>query len=172
MTGLIDQNGLALPPVEAPSEEQLRVFGDLLFLAFRSPRHTQMPLGTLRSYIEPPVHLGQFRIFRFDEVPRGMYTWGWLSDDAARRLVKGMPLAPEDWHSGDNLWIVDMIAPYKGLTASIVRWIMEPGNFTEHSFFFRRVSGVNETRRIVHIDFRRRALAKVMTHEAFLRRKV
>ncbi len=168
MNALVDQAGLALPPVETPSPDQLRVMGDMLFLAFRSARHSRMPLSTLRAHLEPAILLGQYRIFRFDEVPRGMYTWGWLSDDAAHKLVKGIPLQPEDWQSGKNLWIVDLIAPYRGLTASMVRWIMEPGNFTEDSFCYRRVTGVNQTRRIVSIDFKRRELAKVMTGEEFL----
>lgn len=166
---IVDQKGQELPLEETPTAEQLRVFGDMAFLAFRSPRHVEMPVATVRRYFEPPVMLGQFRIFRFDEIPRGMYTWAWLSDDAARKLVTGEPLLPQEWRSGNRLWIVDMIAPYTGLTASIVRWIMKRGNLTDGDFYFRRVSGVNDTRRIVHIDFNRSRLSRVMTHDQFLK---
>lgn len=169
MTDLVDSEGRALPSIEAPTSEKLRVYGDLMFLAFRSQRHMSMSLHTLRSYMEPAVELGQFRIFRFDDVPRAMYTWAWLDSDAERRLVTGEPLTAEDWKSGERLWIVDMIAPYKGLTSQIARWIMTRGNFTQTEFLFRRVEGVNQTRRIVHVDFSAKNLAQIYSDDQFLK---
>lgn len=165
---LTDTTGQPMPEIERPSAEKLRVYGDMLFLAFRSPRHTRMSVGALRSYFEPAVELGQFRIFRFDDIPRGMYTWAYLGPEAERKLVTGEPLNPQDWNSGDRLWIIDLIAPYRGLTASIVRWIMEPGHFTDAEFRFRRVKEANATQRIVHIDFAAPRLARVMTEAQFL----
>ena len=170
MTTRHDSHGRTLPDSESPSPERLRAYGDMLFLAFRSPRHATMSVGQLRDYLEPPLLLGQFRLFRFDGVARGMYTWGWLDVGAERRLITGQPLAPQDWTSGDRLWIIDIMAPYKGMTASMVRWVMGKGHFTEKEFFFRRVDNDNRTRRIVHIDFRRRDLAKVFSETAFLNR--
>ena len=66
--------------------------------------------------------------------------------------------------------IVDIMAPYRGLTKSMVRWIMQDGHFTDDDFHFRRVGDDNRTRRIVHIDFRRDALSKVYTEAEFLGR--
>lgn len=169
MTGLVDSWGPDLPKVESPDHDKLRVYGDMMFLAFRSERHGQMNTATLRTYLEPPIELDQFRIFRYDGVPRGMYTWAWLSQRAARRLVKGKPMTPEDWRSGDQLWIIDMIAPYRGMSASMTQFIMTPGNFTDHDFHFRRVSGPNQTRRIVNVSFRRAKLFQVYTDREFLK---
>jgi cytolysin-activating lysine-acyltransferase len=163
-----DSTGAALPREERPSPDMLRVYGDTAFLAFRSPRHGRMPVATLRAYLEPPLLLGQFRIFRVDDVPRGMYTWAWMGPEAERRLISGAPLRPEDWHGGDRLWIVDIIAPYRGMTASMVRWLMKPQNFTDRSFLFRRVAEDDSTRRIVHIDFERERLSRVMSEAEFL----
>lgn len=168
MKDLIDSRGMRLPPLEAPSEDKLRVYGDLAFLAFRSDRHRRMSTATLRTYLEPPIELGQFRIFRFDGVPRGMFTWGWLSPEAERRLIRGEALTPDDWRSGEALWILDMIAPYRGMAGSIARFVMTRGNFTDKSFFFRRVSGTNTTQRIVHVDFRRPKLARLLRDSDFL----
>lgn len=170
MTALTDAHGHTLPDIEAPSPDRLRAYGDMMFLAFRSPRHARMAVGQLRDYLEPPLLLGQFRLFRFDGVARGLYTWGWLDADAERRLITGDGLRPEDWTSGDRLWITDIMAPYKGLTASMVRWIMQDGHFTDKDFYFRRVDDRNRTRRIVHIDFRRDTLSKVWSEQDFLDR--
>lgn len=168
MTALTDDTGKTLPDIEAPTPDRLRAYGDMMFLAFRSPRHARMPVAQLRTYLEPPLLLGQFRLFRFDGVARGLYTWGWLGRDAERRLLTGEDLRPEDWNSGDRLWIIDIMAPYKGMTASMVRWIMQDGHFTEDDFYFRRVGDDNRTRRIVHIDFRRKHLARVWSEADFL----
>ena len=89
MSGLVDSAGNPLPPEEAPSDKALRVYGDMAFLAFRSPRHAQMSVRVLHSYLEPPVLSGQFRVFRFDDVPRAMYTWAWLGPEAERKLIEG-----------------------------------------------------------------------------------
>lgn len=169
MKDMVDTNGLTLPGIECPDTEQLRAYGDVLFLAFRSARHSQMAVGQLRHYFEPALRLGQFRIFRFDGVARGMFTWGWLSEDAERRLILGETLQPEDWNSGKRLWIIDIIAPYQGLTHSMVRWIMQPGHFTDGRFFFRRIDGSNQTRRIVCVDMYGERLAKVYSESAFLK---
>jgi cytolysin-activating lysine-acyltransferase len=147
--------GRTLPVSEAPAPDTLRLYGDVFFLALRSPRHAGHSLAALRPAFEPPLILGQVRVFRFDEVPRGFFTWAWLSPEAERKLVTGGQLSPADWRSGDRLWLVDLVAPYRGMTQGIVRWIMEPGNFAEREFCFRRVTGTNQTRRIVRIDFTR-----------------
>lgn len=164
----VDCTGALLPQSEQPSADKLRVYGDMLFLAFRSQRHSSMSIGTLRTYFQPPVELGQFRIFRFDDIPRGMYTWAMLTPDSERKLLRGDPLTPEEWRSGDRMWIMDIIAPYRGLTRSISRWIMKPGNLTDTEFMFRRVQGTNSTRKIVHVDFRRDRLSRIFDDEAFL----
>jgi cytolysin-activating lysine-acyltransferase len=168
MSAKVDTAGKELPPGETPSAEKLRVYGDMAFLAFRSQRHARMTVNTLRTYFEPAIELGQFRIFRFDDIPRGMYTWAWLGAEGERRLIQGEALRPFDWNSGPRLWIIDLIAPYRGLTSGIARWIMQPGNLTETEFLFRRVAGENRTRRIVHVDFRQERLSRIMTDEEYL----
>lgn len=166
---LTDTEGRELPPRETPPEATLRAMGDFLFLAFRSPHHQKMSVANLRLAFEPPILLGQNRIFRFDDIPRGCFTWAHLSRDAEQRYVAGHPLRPRDWQSGDHLWIIDLMAPYRGLTASMVRWIMQPGNLTRKDFYFRRVVDGRATRRIVHIDFERpEGLSKVLTESDFL----
>ena len=168
---LTDTTGRALPLSETPSAEALRLYGDVLFVASRSARHSGVPLAQVRAAFEPPLVLGQIRVFRFDDVPRGFFTWAWLSADAERRYVTGNALAPEDWRSGDRLWLIDLIAPYRGLTSGIVRWVMTPGHFTDRAFHFRRVTQGNRTRRIVQIRLDRPDdKAEVMTEAQFLER--
>lgn len=169
MTGLTDTSGKPLPEIEAPTEAKLRVYGDFLFLALRSEWHSRMNVANLRSAFEPAIELGQYRIFRFDDVPRGLITWAWMSAEAERKYVSGALLDPADWQSGDRLWLLDMIAPYKGLATSLTRWVMVPGQFADKTFKFRRVGRDNATRRIVQIDFSRpNDKARLLSEEDFL----
>lgn len=153
---------------EFPTPETLRVYGDVLFLATRSPRHRAMSVANLREAIEPPILLGQYHIFRFDGIPRGLITWGLLDRDAEETYVEGGPLGVHDWRSGDNLWIVDIMSPYRGLIAGMSRWIMTPGNLARSRFSFRRVEGERQTRRIVRVDLEAPRKAQVMTEAQFL----
>lgn len=148
---LRDSKGRELPRSETPDDATLRAYGDAIFLAMRSPRHAPTTVAALRAALEPPLVLGQYRIFRFDGVPRAVITWGWFSPEVEKRYVAGEALNPEDWRSGDRLWLVDMIAPYRGLATSLGRWIMTPGNFAEREFLFRRVRDGNRTRKILHV---------------------
>lgn len=60
---------------EFPTEDRLRIYGDLAFLAMRSAHHRKMSVSILRDALEPPILLGQYKIYRFDEFPRGALTW-------------------------------------------------------------------------------------------------
>jgi len=168
MTGLRDSAGRMLPASETPDDTTLRAYGDAVFLAMRSPRHAGTTVAALRAAFEPPLVLGQYRIFRFDGIPRAMITWGWFSPAVEKTYVGGGVLDPEDWRSGDRLWLVDMIAPYRGLTASLGRWIMVPGNFAEREFWFRRVRDGNRTRKILHVRLDRpTGKARILTEADF-----
>ncbi|SIT80619.1 toxin-activating lysine-acyltransferase [Pontibaca methylaminivorans] len=163
-----DSTGKELPPVELPSAEKLRVYGDALFLAFRSGRHTRLSVGGLRASLEPAIETGQFRVYRFDDVPRGMYTWARLTRESERRMIAGEYLYPDEWVGGDRLWIMDFIVPYRGLTAQIARWLMIRGNMSDTEFLFRRFSGPAQRQRIVHVDFTAPKLSRTYDPDEFL----
>lgn len=110
----------AMPNPDFPTEEQVRAWGDFTFLAMRSPRHGRMTAAQLREAFEPAVMTGQYRIFRFDGVARGLITYAFLGYNAEYRYLAGKVLRPRDWRSGRQLWITDIIAPYPGA---------DPGDF-------------------------------------------
>ena len=44
--------------------------------------------------------------------PIGVVFWGSVSDEVSTRLAEGTSkLRPQDWKSGDSLWVVETIAP-------------------------------------------------------------
>jgi len=88
------------------------MLGEMVWLLTQSPTHRHFALADLEWMIMPPLMLEQYRIFRGDTTPVGLALWAWLSEDAEKRLEAGLGrLRPDDWKSGDRLWLVDLVAP-------------------------------------------------------------
>ena len=63
----------------------------------------------------PALLQRQYRIFRDDtKQPVGLALWARVSPEVEERLASGgaNKLKPEDWNSGDTLWLVDLVAPF------------------------------------------------------------
>ena len=57
-----------------------------------------------------PVLLQQFRTFYATDRPIGVVLWASVSDEVAERLAQGKTkLRPQDWKSGDTLWVVERL---------------------------------------------------------------
>jgi cytolysin-activating lysine-acyltransferase len=62
----------------------------------------------------PPFRSYYGRSVRVDP-PIGVVLWAMVSDEVAARLSEGTTkLRPQDWKSGDKLWVVEVIAPFGG----------------------------------------------------------
>jgi hemolysin-activating ACP:hemolysin acyltransferase len=75
----------------------------------------------------PPIILGQYKLFRdSNKKPVGAALWGYLSEDAEKRLKVAGKIAPQDWgnnaqldqdrglvaNEGGTLWLVELITPF------------------------------------------------------------
>lgn len=62
-----------------------------------------------------PVLLQQFRLFYDKDKPIGVVLWASVSEEVEANLSRGTTkLRPQDWKSGDRLWVVEVIAPFGG----------------------------------------------------------
>ena len=109
--------------------------GQITWLFSESPVHARLAIGDLRWSVMPALLVEQFRIFRFgplpgleqaspedflpgmtreglEQMPLGLALWGWLSEEAEEKVERGERLAPEDWKSGDRLWLLELISPF------------------------------------------------------------
>jgi cytolysin-activating lysine-acyltransferase len=65
----------------------------------------------------PALVYSQFYIFRDGDKPVGLALWAKCNPAAEAKLERGMlepenRLTPEEWQSGDSIWLVDLIAPF------------------------------------------------------------
>jgi cytolysin-activating lysine-acyltransferase len=92
------------------------VLGEVVWLLTQSPQHKQsFFLGDLEWMAMPPILLQQFRLFYAKDRPIGVVLWAFVDEEVEARLLSGNArLRPQDWKSGDRLWIVEAVAPFGG----------------------------------------------------------
>tara|TARA_R110000744_G_scaffold298194_1_gene407861 strand:+ start:744 stop:1145 length:402 start_codon:yes stop_codon:yes gene_type:complete len=86
---------------------------DALDLMMYSDIHRKWSVGDLHRLIIPPISLGQFGFLRTGGKPVSLLTWAWLTKEAEKGYIEGTrKIQPKDWDAGDELWVVDFIAPF------------------------------------------------------------
>ena len=94
--------------------------GEIVWLMSQSSAHKTFFISDLEWMIMVPVMLQQFRIFYDQEKPIGVALWGFVNDEVEARLSAGNArLQPQDWKSGEKLWVVEVIAPFGGHEAML-----------------------------------------------------
>ena len=96
------------------------VLGEIVWLMSQSPLHKQFFISDLEWFVMTPILHQQFRLFYAKNKPVGVVLWAFVDDEVAKRLSEGTSkLRPQDWKSGDQLWVVESIAPFGGPEAMI-----------------------------------------------------
>ena len=81
-----------------------------------------MRLKAVYDLIIPPLELGQYIIYEDKEVPLCWASWALLSDETSKLYAeRKYSLKAEDWDSGDNLWLVNIVCPYGGGSTALRR---------------------------------------------------
>lgn len=89
------------------------MLGEMVWLMTQSPTHKHFALADLEWLAMPALMLEQYRVFRGETTPVGLALWAWLSDEAEAKLeAGGHRLRPDEWTSGNHLWLVDLVAPF------------------------------------------------------------
>lgn len=96
-------------------------FGEITALLMRSPGHKHYSLADLEWLILPAVLSNQFALAGAKAksntamtVPVGVALWARVSEEVdqeiAANLDRPLRLRPDQWSSGDNLWLIDVVA--------------------------------------------------------------
>jgi cytolysin-activating lysine-acyltransferase len=96
------------------------LFGECTWLLTQSPIHREMGIKDLDWLLMPALLLGQVYVFRDGDRPVGLALWAYCSAEAAAKLENGIDhgsnaFTAQDWKSGDELWLVDLVAPFANL---------------------------------------------------------
>jgi cytolysin-activating lysine-acyltransferase len=115
------------------------MLGEIVWLMTQSPIHKQLFLSDLEWFCMPAILLEQFRVFYGPQSPAAVALWASVSDDTQARLqAGGYKLRPDEWRNGENLWLIELIAPF-GAQDEIMA-DLKTSIFAGKAFKFHRVT--------------------------------
>lgn len=147
----------------APHADAITVshaLGEMVWLLTRSPLHRSLPLADLEWLIMPALLHQQFYIFRDQGQPVGLALWARCAPEAERKLDKGIMepenrLLPLDWISGDQVWLIDLVAPFataENRHREIMMADLMAGPLQGQAFKLHRTDPMTGERRVVTVE--------------------
>jgi cytolysin-activating lysine-acyltransferase len=133
----------AMKNAAAVSKAVMAAFGEIVTVLMRTQEHRGKPLSDLEWLAVPAVTTGQFALAEAQSktngmmAPVGLILWASVSAEVDARLranlASGLTLRPEEWKSGDILWVVEAVGEPKILQAMLQRtaqndWKGRPAN--------------------------------------------
>lgn len=120
-SGPVEKTNVTPLPQPSPAE----ALGQVVWLMRQSELHKHLFLADLDWLVMPALQLKQFRLIRKDGQPIAYASWAYLNEESAERMTSGEKrMRPGDWKTGEELWLVDLIAPFGGQEA-IMRELKE-----------------------------------------------
>lgn len=134
-------------PAPNPSATVSHFFGEMTWLLSQSPLHRALRIGDLEWLVMPALLHEQFYLFRDGDRPVGLALWARCNDIAATKIEKGMiepenRLTLEEWVNGDQIWLIDLIAPFANDENRHREWMMADlvtGPLSGKAFRFHQV---------------------------------
>lgn len=127
-------NGAAETPSAAPSNQTLQgptpdeirfavTFTRIVSVLTRSPHYKHYTLGDLEWLVVPPILGGQCAVMEAKindrQVPVAAALWASVSEEVDKRLLQNLTTAfklrPDEWRSGDILWLIDAVGDAKSV---------------------------------------------------------
>jgi cytolysin-activating lysine-acyltransferase len=99
---------------------KLPILGPAMWLYARDSAKKFMFVGDIDWAILPPIVLDQCRLYTRGGLPYAFVTWALVSETIATRLRSEQPkIAPHEWQSGEEVWLIDAVAPFGQLEETI-----------------------------------------------------
>ena len=96
--------------------QKIPLLGPITWLMMQQGASRHGLISDLEWRVMPPLVLDQAKLYVRQELPLAFVSWARLSEDAAQRY-RHPPhrLASADWHCGEQVWLIDLLAPYGGV---------------------------------------------------------
>lgn len=93
--------------------------GNAVWLMTMDKSYRDRPIRDIEALIAAPILLRQFKLYSKDNQPVAFLTWASVSEEVKAKIAAGEPLALEDWRSGENIEVVDVVSPFN--PADVIR---------------------------------------------------
>jgi hemolysin-activating ACP:hemolysin acyltransferase len=107
------------------SMRQSLAFAQIVTVLMRSPHYRHYSLGDLEWFVIPPLVTGQYTVANKSleqngvTVPVAIALWASVSAEVDKKLCENLHvpirLRPDEWRSGDVLWLVDAVGDPRAL---------------------------------------------------------
>jgi cytolysin-activating lysine-acyltransferase len=101
-----------ITPMGASVPDKMIVLGELVYLMSCSNLHRRFTVEQIALQMLPSIARGNFRVYRKKAGPVGFVTWTGLNEEASARFAAGHSLKPEQLDSGNDIWVLDFLAPF------------------------------------------------------------
>lgn len=105
-------------------------FAQIVTVLIRSPQHKHLALADLEWLVFPPLSTGQFAVANVQAekggagLPAAVALWASVSAEVDRKLAENltapMRLRPDEWKSGEILWLIEAIGEPR-VTAGLLK---------------------------------------------------
>ncbi len=99
---------------------KLPVLGHVAWLYSQLDSHKYFCMQDLEHRVIPALSLEQCKLYlqaKAGGLPTAFVSWARLSEEAEQKYINTQKLAPQDWKSGDRVWLIDVVAPWGGQDA-------------------------------------------------------
>jgi cytolysin-activating lysine-acyltransferase len=128
-------------PEVAETRQRIYALGAAVRVLGGSRRHLGYTVADLSVYVATPILLGQFMLFHKGAMPVAFVAWAKLSESVAAGYASGTrELTADDWQSGDQLWFIELVAPF-GHGAQVLRELRRGPFRTVHARSVRLYDG-------------------------------
>jgi hemolysin-activating ACP:hemolysin acyltransferase len=102
-----------------------RIFSDAMYLASHFKYYDNWRMVAFKKFLLLPIIKEQYFLFKNNDMPVMFLSYAFVNDNAIKELTSGeRSIKTDEWNSGDNLFIPDIISPF-GLKASWIKRIRD-----------------------------------------------
>lgn len=97
---------------DANSFNVFEALGMIVAVAMDS-HYSDWSIAEVEQYLVPALKAHQCKVYVDDRNgPAAFVTWALLDDECHQAMLQGKNPPPDRWRSGENLWFMDIVAPY------------------------------------------------------------
>lgn len=96
--------------------QKLPMLGPVVWLMMQQTHTRHSLISELEWRVVPPLMQDQAKLYMRGDTPLAYVSWARLSPGVAQRYrLPPHQLTFQDWQSGDQIWLIDVVAPFGGV---------------------------------------------------------
>ena len=112
----------------------MTTFDEIINLYYNFDKYKKNTYHELYYHILPSINSNQYKTFKDDKGIFGFVNWAYLSDEIQEDYVRTTKIYKNEWKSGVNLWLYDIVILRK--SNEVMSWVYN---------YFKKLLKTNES---------------------------